>query len=189
MIRLARLPLPLLQASIMKWILSLLCVLSLTTACDMLPKGEKDTPMRQEDEREARRGKLTGEDGWNLLGGDNEDKESGARLGVNSFVWRATLDTLAFMPFTAADPFGGTILTDWYEDPATPGERFKINALILDATLRADTVKVSLFKQKVDENTGQWRDVKVNPELARKLENTILTRARELRVQRITGQS
>lgn len=128
------------------------------------------------------RGRLTGEDGWNLLGGSSGDDggTAGARLGVNSFLWRATLDTLSFMPLSSADPFGGVILTEWYEDPKTPGERFKVNAMILDTTLRADAVKVKLFKQA---RTAQgWQDIAVGPDLSRKLEDTVLTRARELRV-------
>lgn len=171
-----------------KWIAIGLIALTLT-GCDLLGEGVSDTPLRPEDERELRRGKLTGEDGWNLLGDSDADTESGARLGVNSFLWRATLDTLAFMPLSSADPFGGTVLTDWYEDPNNQGERFKVNALILDATLRADAVKLTLFKQAINSKTKTWRDIKVSPELARKLENTILTRARELRVARINREN
>ena len=78
-------------------------------------------------------------------------------LGVNSFLWRATLDTLGFMPLASADPFGGVIITDWYEDPKTKGERFKVNALILDKTLRADGVKITVFKQRLDAK-NIWRD-------------------------------
>ena len=173
----------------MKKILTAGCAIFLLTACDMLAKGVQDTPLTPEDAREERRGKLTGEDGWNLLGDDKGDKESGARLGVNSFVWRATLDTLAFMPLSNADPFGGTVLTDWYEDPNNPGERFKVNAIIMDSALRADAIKLTLFKQAVDDQTGAWRDIKVSPELSRKLEDTILTRARELRVSRLSQDS
>lgn len=169
-----------------RWIMIAVATL-LLTGCDILKHGEQDRPMTNEDARQASRGKLTGEDGWNLLGG-SDDKEGGARLGVNSFLWRATLDTLAFMPLTAADPFGGTVLTDWYEDPSTPGERFKVNALIMNSTLRADAIKLTLFKQVYDQTAG-WRDIKVSPDLAHKLENTILTRARELRVTRIMNNS
>lgn len=168
----------------MKTPLIILSSLFLVAGCDALREGTQDTPMTQEDERQERRGKLTGDDGWNLMGDSDDDKESGARLGVNSYLWRATLDTLSFMPFSSADPFGGTILTDWYEDPSAQGERFKINAIIMDSTLRADAIKLSLFKQVFDETAG-WRDIKVSPDLARKLENTILTRARELRVNRL----
>ncbi len=174
--------------SMTKWILIATTAIFLS-GCDILGEGVQDTPLIGEHEREARRGKLTGADGWNLLGSGDDDKESGARLGVNSYLWRATLDTLAFMPFSAADPFGGTVLTDWYEDPDSQGERFKVNALILDSALRADAIKLTLFKQAVDSETGGWRDIKVSPELSRKLENTILTRARELRVLRLREDS
>ncbi len=112
--------------------------------------------------------------------GDKEDKGSG--IGVNSFLWRASLDSLSFMPITSADPFGGVILTDWYENPETPGERFKINIYILDRQLRSDGVRVAVFKQKQAAKGGGWKDAAVDPSVPRDIENTILTRARELRV-------
>ena len=96
-------------------------------------------------------------------------------------MWRATLDTLSFLPLASADPFGGVVLTDWYEDPNTRGERFKVSALILDRSLRADAIQVAVFKQQKDAQ-GNWADVEAPERLARKLEDTILTRARELRV-------
>jgi len=102
-------------------------------------------------------------------------------IGVNSFLWRASLDTVNFMPIANADPFGGTILTDWYQLPESPNERFKVNVFIMDRALRADGVKVSVFKQ-VRDAMGQWVDVKVEPRMATDLENSILTRARQLRI-------
>lgn len=135
----------------------------------------------QEDQRRERYGKLTGEGGLLSIGRDDEEGGGASPIGVNSFLWRATLDTLAFMPLASADPFGGVIITDWYEDPKSPGERFKVTALILDRSLRADGVKVSLFKQIKDQD-GMWRDTEVNPSVPTELEDTILTRARQLRV-------
>ena len=133
-----------------------------------------------EEIRQDERGKLTGDEGL-LLTGKRKDENSASPLGVNGFLWRATLDTLSFMPISSADPFGGTVLTDWYEDPNSVGERFKVNALILDKTLRADGIKITLFKQAKDKK-GMWKDVKTDPKLARSLEDTILTRARELKI-------
>ncbi len=161
--------------------LPLLGAVFLLSACDQ-STVEASYPQDPEDTRRAKYGKLTGEGG--LLGFSRGDEEGGGAspIGVNSFLWRATLDTLAFMPLASADPFGGVIITDWYEDPATPGERFKVNALILDKNLRADGIKITLFRQKKDAD-GNWRDSDVNPSTARDLENTILTRARQLRVR------
>jgi len=85
------------------------------------------------------------------------------------------------MPVASADPFGGVILTDWYESPETPGERFKLNVYILDRQLRADGIRVSVFKQKQSSN-GTWKDMAVPKNMALDIENTILTRAREIRV-------
>ncbi len=119
-----------------------------------------------------------------LFGGaDKDGKAGGSGIGVNSFLWRAALDTISFMPVASADPFGGVILTDWYENPETPGERFKMNVYILDKQLRADGVRVSVFKQKMD--NGAWRDDKVPDTMATGIENTILTRAREIRVAQL----
>jgi hypothetical protein len=116
--------------------------------------------------------------------GDDEEASAGASgIGVNSFLWRASLDTIAFMPLASADPFGGVILTDWYENPETPGERFKVSIYILDKQLRADGLRVSAFKQRL--SNGQWRDIAVPAEMAANIENTILTRARDLRVAQL----
>lgn len=155
----------------------------LLMACDDmgLEKDATNYPVRKELQRNEARGKLTG-DGLSLGGGPSKGEEAGNNpLGVNSFLWRATLDTLAFMPLSSADPFGGVIITDWYEDPNAQGERFKVNALILGRQLRSDGVKVTLFKQTHTPDRG-WVDAKVESKLARQMEDTILTRARQLRV-------
>jgi len=101
-------------------------------------------------------------------------------LGVNSFLWHATLDTLAFMPLHSADPFGGVIITDWYSAPSAPNERMRVTAYILDRRLRADGLKITVFRQT--QGPSGWMDAAVNPETAVKLEDAILTRARELRL-------
>ncbi len=119
--------------------------------------------------------------GSSLFGKDNEKQEGGSGIGVNSFLWRASLDTVSFMPVASADPFGGVILTDWYQNAGTPNQRFKINVYILDKQLRADGVRVSVFKQKREKN-GDWQDIAVSDDMATSIENAILTRARELRV-------
>jgi hypothetical protein len=115
------------------------------------------------------------------LFGKSKPEGEGVGIGVNAFLWRASLDTVSFMPITTADAFGGTIITDWYQLPETPSERYKVNVFILDRTLRADGVKVSLFKQ-VRDATGNWVDVRIDPKMVVDLENSILTRARQLRV-------
>jgi hypothetical protein len=101
-------------------------------------------------------------------------------LGVNSYLWHATLDTLAFMPLASADPYGGVIITDWYSAPSAPNERMKITIYILDRRLRADGLKIAVFRQ-TRSNEG-WVDAQVNAETATRLEDAILTRARELRL-------
>lgn len=163
-----------------------LTALLLLSACGAADE-EQQFPTTEEDRRKARIGKLTGENGLSLIGGEEEEGSgtAGANpLGVNSFLWRGTLDTLAFMPLITADPWGGTILTDWYEDPQATGERFKVNALILDRNLRTDSLKISVFRQKRDA-AGNWQDAQVDATMGRKLEDTVLTRARQLRIKQM----
>ena len=119
-----------------------------------------------------------------LLGGCASKSRSNAataaapNLGVNSYLWRASVETLDFMPLDQVDPFGGVIITDWYANPQVPTERFKATVYILDTKLRADGLKVSIFKQT--QSTNGWQDALIDADTARQIENAILTRARQL---------
>ncbi|MCL2427929.1 MAG: DUF3576 domain-containing protein [Alphaproteobacteria bacterium] len=132
----------------------------------------------------ATQGRMFSEQGLVLgvgKGGGGNNRDEGAALGVNAFLWRGTLDTLSFMPLASADPFGGVIITDWYSPPAALGERFKATAYILGRQLRADAVRISIFRQVVEH--GQWVDAPVSAETVAEIENKVLARARELRTQ------
>ena len=100
-------------------------------------------------------------------------------IGINAYLWRATLDTLSFMPLLQADSNGGVVVTDWYANPALPGERMKLTVSILDQELRADAVRVAAARQV--NKGGQWTDAPVQAATVQKLEEIILTRARDLR--------
>lgn len=100
-------------------------------------------------------------------------------IGVNSYLWRATLDSLSFMPLTQTDSNGGVILTDWYVNPQNPSERMKLNISILDQDLRADALRVAASRQV--RNGGTWVDAPVKAATTQKLEQIILTKARDLR--------
>jgi len=112
------------------------------------------------------------------------DVSGAAQLGVNSYLWRASLDTLAFMPLASADPYGGIIITDWYANPEQPNERFKAQVYILDTRLRADGLNVTVYKQLRNPD-GQWVDSPVAGQTATDIENAILTRARQLRLSNL----
>lgn len=155
-------------------------LLSLCAGCGWFKGGKDEIPKNSQLELKESRGSLTGGEGLFSMGGSSDKAAPGSQIGVNSFLWRATLDTLSFMPLSTVDPFGGVVLTDWYEDPKTPGTRYKVNALILDRTLRADGIKITLFKQKAEKKG--WKDMAVAPSVARDLEDAILTRARQLRL-------
>lgn len=100
-------------------------------------------------------------------------------IGVNAFLWRATLDTLSFMPLASADPWGGVVNYDWYINPQAPNERFKATVFILDRRLRADALNVTVTKE-VQDGTGQWVTAPVAAQTETDLENAILTKARQL---------
>ncbi|MBN8841509.1 MAG: DUF3576 domain-containing protein [Sphingomonadales bacterium] len=106
-------------------------------------------------------------------------------IGVNSYLWRATLDTLSFMPLLQTDSNGGVVVTDWYTNPQVPTERMKVTVSILDQDLRADALRVAALRE-VNQN-GQWVSAPVAASTVQKLEDIILTRARDLRRASITG--
>ena len=107
-------------------------------------------------------------------------------IGVNSYLWRATLDTLAFMPLQSADPYGGVVITDWYINPEKPNERFKATVYILDSRLRADGLNVSVFKE-VSNGSGGWISAPTADQTSTDIENAILTKARQLRLSNLRG--
>ncbi len=105
--------------------------------------------------------------------------------GVNPYLWRASLDTLEFLPLDSADVFGGLIVYDWRSFPEIPGERVKATVYILDTRLRADGLNVVLFRQ-TQTAAGQWMDANIDPETEIQLENAILLRARNLKAAELS---
>jgi hypothetical protein len=155
---------------------------------------ETKYPVPTSEQKQVRRGGYTGTDKTyletygsvtgeiNILGGGGDEPSAGGGgIGVNGFLWRASLDTISFMPLASADPFGGVIITDWYSPPEAREERFKITVYILGRELRADGIRAAVFRQRQDVG-GAWIDASVEQRTTVDLENAILTRARQLRI-------
>lgn len=106
-------------------------------------------------------------------------------IGVNSYLWRAALDTVSFAPLLQADANNGVIITDWFTNPKAPGERVKLTVTVLDQDLRADALRVAGARQ-VNQN-GAWVDTTVSASTVQKLEDIILTRARDIRRTSVRG--
>jgi hypothetical protein len=106
-------------------------------------------------------------------------------IGVNSYLWRASLDALSFMPMLQTDSTGGVIVTDWYTNPSNPGERVKVTVTILDKDLRADALRVAASREVAQ--GGGWIAAPVQAATVQKLEDVILTRARDLRRNSVGG--
>jgi hypothetical protein len=106
-------------------------------------------------------------------------------IGVNSYLWRAAIDTVSFAPLLQAQATSGVIITDWYSNPKAPGERVKLTVAILDRDLRADALRVAASRQVLQ--NGVWVDAPVEAATVQKLEDIILTRARDLRRAAVAG--
>lgn len=130
-------------------------------------------------------GSVFGDSGSTVFGDEESANGAGAGSGsgidVNGYLWRASLDTISFMPLASADPFGGVIITDWYSPPEAQSERFKINIFIFGRQLRADGVRAAVFRQNQNLD-GSWADSEVDQQTVVDLENAILARARQLRI-------
>ena len=158
--------------------------LSALSACSGVSVEKPEPFVTDQNERIAQQyGTIHGEEGFLLFGRSRgaENGDAGPTMPVNPYLWRAALETIDFMPLAQTDPLGGVIITDWYSPPETRDERFKLTVYVRDRALRADGLKVSVFRQ-VRGDTGGWVDAAVEPGAATGIQNNILTRARELRV-------
>jgi len=174
-------------------IISILCILILSNcSIDELeigdaPEPQEDLAIQREKERRGVYDPEAEEQTFlrglfdNVTGGSNQ---GAAGIGVNTFLWRATLDRLSFMPLESADPFGGVIITDWYSNSETSKEKFKIVAYIIGKELRVDAIKVSVFK-KIKNSNDEWVDKKTNQILSNKIEDAILTSARKYKIENV----
>ncbi len=159
-------------------------------ACAMFSSetAKVGAPATAEQAKKEKIGSISGDkNGFVLFGGKkNKAGEGAGGIGVNAYLWKASIQTISFMPINSADPFGGVIVTDWYSAPEAPDERLKLNVFIMDQELRSDGVRVSVFKQV--RRGATWQDAPVAKETARGLEDAILTKARQLRVEALSGQ-
>ena len=168
---------PFVRGELMRGVTTGVLVLSLTALAACSSSGNARTFQTQE----------SGGGGFSLFGGGKKSSSTNAgqpAIGVNGYLWRATLDTLSFMPLASADPYGGVIITDWFVNPDQPNERFKATVYILDSRLRADGLNVAVFKQ-VKDAQGNWTDAASAGQTETDLENAILTKARQLRLSNI----
>ncbi len=156
--------------------------LAMLSACSSMPQpdDEQSFPKTWKDRQRDEMGKLSGDEGIVLAGGSGKKNAATDGIVVNAYIWRAAIDYVHVLPVVSADPFGGTIITDWYRLDEKSNERFKVNVFIIGSELRSDALKVSAFTQ-TQVKSGQWSEPKNNPELANQIENTILLKARAIK--------
>lgn len=161
-------------------------ILPFAGCSSLTPKGEAKYPSGLDrsatgEDIYGEKESIFGNNGLSIFGGKKKDAADGSTgIGVNSYLWRASLDTVSFMPLASADPFGGVIITDWYSSPEKPNEQFKVNVFILDRQLVSNGIKVRVFRQV--KSGSSWKDSSVADSTATQMEDAILTRARQLRV-------
>ncbi len=166
--------------------LSLALMTVILASCESVETSPTDLPNDRWQQRDEQNSSIFGEGGLTFGGSPEQRKgQTGTGIGVNAFLWRATLDTISFMPLASADPFGGVVLTDWHSPATAPNERFKLNVYILGQALRADGIRVAAFRQ-VKNQTNEWQAIEIDPKAVTDIENAILTRARQLRTESAT---
>jgi len=147
--------------------------------------NKKGEALRDAETRLVTGGGLFGKEGISLLGGNKSKQDSGgfASVGmpINPYLWSASLDTLNFIPISSADPFGGTIFTDWYSTEANENERCKINVFISGVELKTQNLRVASFCEVFKVN--KWVGVKTDNQNNIDLENAILNKAKKLKLK------
>lgn len=124
-------------------------------------------------------GSISGSKGITIIG----DKKNTTKKGrVNHFLWHAALDVVSILPISKADPFGGTIITEWHTLEENPNEMFKIIATIDAKELRADALSLKIYKKKKDA-MGKWENTNVSKQTLEEFESAIFKKASELRLK------
>ena len=159
------------------WALSFLGLILLLSACGKIETTSYEEPAK----RNSTGSFITGKDeaGISLSDIFNPKASRTGTMPVNALLWRASLDTVSVIPIDDIDTFGGTILTEWYPHPEQASQRIKIAVFILGRELRADAIRVQVYAQEYQ--NSNWTDNGIDADLARKMEDLILTRAREIR--------
>ncbi|MBX9804607.1 MAG: DUF3576 domain-containing protein [Alphaproteobacteria bacterium] len=168
-----------------KIIFALSSTLILLSGCggDLSAKEGQSVPMGRDETRKKNFGNLFGDD-FLAFGGPKKGSSTGMPSAtVNPFIWRASLDTLSFMPLSSADAVGGVIVTDWFTAQKTPQERIKVTVYVTNPQLRADAIKVTIYKQAY--KSGTWVSAPADANSATEMENIILSKARQLRVKHL----
>ena len=143
---------------------------------------EQTAPLSHSDQRKEEIGKLFGDD--TLSFGNTKNLREGLNgAGVNVYLWRASLDVFSFMDLDIIDPHGGVITTHWYEDPENAHQRIKVTIVIYDDEMRADGLKVSVYRQALKGHS--WKNLPTSQKTSHKLEDAVLNRARELKSKKL----
>lgn len=163
-------------------ILSAIALLWLLSACSGDVTHDYHPQTAEEHREDDMKSIVTKSDEPIIIYGGKSKSGGGEGSGVaGSYLWRAALESISFMPLASSDSHGGTIITDWYSSPSTPNERFKFNILILSSDLQIGSIKVNAFRQL---NTmGQWRSAEISKEIPRNIEDNILRKAISLRAK------
>lgn len=159
-------------------------VLSLTLCTTLLVSACSGLKTTSTEEVEGPVSIITGKPGGIKLSELNKKDRPDVGMPVNALLWRAALDVASFVPLDDVDTFGGSIVTEWHQPQEKPEKRLKITIFILGLELRSDAVKVQAYTQKKLGN--DWVDTGRDAALAVKLEDLILTRAREIRASSIS---
>lgn len=168
-----------------KTVLLLILTLSLS-ACSVLPQPtSSETALDREKKANDQGSFITGKSESGIELGSIFGSNNSGTLPINALLWRSSLDIVSVLPLDSIDTFGGTIITEWYAHPEDATKRIKVAIFIVDQELRADAVQVKVYLQQRPEGMFEWQDLGRDDALARRLEDLILTRAREIRAASI----
>ena len=159
-------------------LLPLAAIISACSNLDITPPKPEERPIS------VITGKPQGTPIGELFGQNNQGS---GNMPVNALLWRAALDIASFVPLEDVDTFGGSIVTEWYVPEDQPNQRLKLAVFVVGLELRSDAIQVRAYVQNRDGD--DWTNAGRDADLGRKLENLILTRARELRAAAVSETS
>ena len=158
------------------------------SSCSGLPQGTEAKEQKSAGDDKDRYGSVIGgydSSGLNISNLLDPSGGGSGSLPINAILWRASLDTVSVLPLDSVDTFGGTIITEWYAHPEDPTKRIKLAIFVVDPELRSDAIRVQVYLQERPQGLFEWQDIGRDADLATRVEDLILTRAREIRAASI----
>ena len=163
--------------------ISVICLIFLS-GCEALKYKKVSAKDFPADPKERIKKNMEEGRGFRVMGGNNS-RGTTYSFATSNPLWRATLDSLDFMPLVSANYSGGIVVTDWYSESSTPLESIKISIRFLTNEIRSDALDINVFYKECSQDLTNCKVTQKDNELVSEITLSILKKASQYEKERI----